>query len=85
MEFLRITIVEHSSVPVDEVWVIHKNEAPQVPEDLRGNLPVPYILTGDATRARHLLSFVSAIDSRYVNSGAGRFIHRVQRQQSTTT
>lgn len=85
MEFLGITIVEHASVPVDEVWIIHKNEAPQVPADLRGNLPVPCILTGDATRARHLLSLVRAIDSKYVNSGANRFMHRVRRQKSTTT
>ena len=84
MEFLGIKIVEHASVPVGDVWIIHKNEAPQVPADLRGNLPVPYILTGDATLARNLLSLVRAIDSQYVNSGASRFINRVPRKKSTT-
>jgi len=87
MEYLGINIVEHASVPLDEVWIIHKNEAPQVPADLRGNLPVPFILTGDATRARRLLSLVRAIDSEYVNSGASRFVHRVPRHsrlKSTT-
>ncbi|MDQ3666906.1 MAG: hypothetical protein M3410_10080 [Acidobacteriota bacterium] len=84
MEFLGINIVEHASVPVDEVWIIHKNEAPQVPADLRGNVPVPFILTGDATRARHLMSLVRAIDSQYVNSGASRMMHRFPRRKSTT-
>lgn len=85
MEYLGINIVEHASVPVDEVWIIYKNEAPQVPADLRGKLPVPCILTGDSTRARHLLSLVRAIDSQYVNSGASRFMHRAPRHKSTTT
>ncbi|CAN5490543.1 hypothetical protein BH20ACI3_BH20ACI3_25860 [soil metagenome] len=84
MEFLGINIVEHASLPADEVWIIHKNDAPQVPADLRGNLPVPCILTGDATRARHLMSLVRAIDSKYVNSGASRFMHRVPRHKSTS-
>ena len=85
MEFLGINIVEHASVPVDEVWIIHKSEAPQVPADLRAKLTVPCILTGDATRARRLLSLVRAIDSRYVNSGASQFMHRVPRHKSTNT
>jgi hypothetical protein len=83
MEFLGITIVEHASVPVDDVWIIHKREAPQVPADLRGSLPVPFILTGSATRARQLLSLMRAIDSQFVNSGASKIMHRVPRRQST--
>jgi hypothetical protein len=76
MEYLGIRIVEHPSLCADEVWIIHKNDAPQVPSDLRGNLSVPCILTGDATRARQLLSFVRAIDGDYVNSGASRLVER---------
>lgn len=68
MGFLGINIVAHASVPADEVWIIHKNDAPQVPADLRGSLSVPCILTGDATRARNILSLARAIDSPYVNS-----------------
>lgn len=79
MEYLGINIIEHASLPPDEVWIIHKSEAPQVPSDLRGHLPVPCILTGDATRARNLLSLMRAIDTQYVNSGASRFVNRVQR------
>lgn len=70
MEFLGFNIVEHAAVAADEVWIIHKNEAPQVPADLRGNLPVPCILTGDAARARHLLLLLRAVESQYVNTGA---------------
>ncbi|HET6670331.1 MAG TPA: hypothetical protein VFH15_08880 [Pyrinomonadaceae bacterium] len=78
MEYLGINIIEHGSLATDEVWVIHKNNAPQVPAELRGRLPVPCILTGNATRARQLLSFMRAIDTQYINSGASRFVQRVQ-------
>jgi hypothetical protein len=81
MEYLGIRIIEHSSVCADEVWIIHKRDAPQVPSDLRGNLSIPFILTGDATLAERLLSLVRAIDGQYVNSGASRL---VQRFTSTT-
>ena len=77
MEYLGINIVEHRSLDADEVWVIHKNNAPQVPAELRGRLSVPFILTGSAAKARQLLFFMRAIDSHYVNSGASRFVQRV--------
>ena len=83
MEFLGINIIEHASVPVDDVWMVHRKEAPQVPADLRGSLPVPCILTGNATRARHLLSLMRAIDSQFVNSGASRIMRRVPQHKST--
>ena len=66
MEFLGIRIVEHASLSPDDVWIIHEKEAPQVPLELRGILTVPYILTGDATQARQLLSLMQAIDGHYV-------------------
>ena len=78
MEYLGINIIEHGSLAMDEVWVIHKNNAPQVPAELRGRLAVPCILTGNAARARQLLSFMRAIDSQYINSGASRFVQRLQ-------
>jgi hypothetical protein len=74
MEYLGINIIEHGSLATDEVWVIHKNDAPQIPAELRGRLSVPCVLTGDASRARQLLSFMSAIDSKYAGS---RFVQRV--------
>jgi hypothetical protein len=65
MESLEINIIEHASLPAEEVWLIHKREAPLVPPDLRDNLPVPCILTGDAARAARLLSLVRAIEGKY--------------------
>ena len=77
MEYLGINIIEHGSLGEDEVWVIHKKDAPQIPAELRGRVSVPCILTGDAGRARQLLSFVRAIDTQYVSSRASRFVQRV--------
>jgi hypothetical protein len=77
MEYLGINIIEHGSLATDEVWVIHKNDAPQIPAELRGRLSVPCVLTGDASRARQLLSFMRAIDSKYVSTAASRFVQRV--------
>lgn len=77
MEYLGINIVEHRSLATDEVWVIHRKDAPQIPAELRGRLSVPCVLTGDASRARQLLSFMRAIDTQYVSSGSSRFVQRV--------
>lgn len=62
MEFPGISIVQHSSLPVEDVWIIYEKDAPQVPPGLSDNLTVPFVLTGDAERARNLLSFVGAIN-----------------------
>ena len=67
MEYLGINIVEHGSLATDEVWMIHKITAPQVPAELRGRLSVPCILTGSAERARQLLSFMRALDPQYAD------------------
>ena len=77
MEYMGINIIEHASLATDEVWVIHKKDAPQIPVELRGHLSVPCVLTGDASRARQLLSFMRAIDTQYVSSAASRFVQRV--------
>jgi hypothetical protein len=62
MEFLGMSIVQHPSLPADDVWIVYEKEAPQVPPDLDGNLTVPFVLTGDTERALHLLSFVGLIN-----------------------
>jgi hypothetical protein len=79
MESPGINIIEHASLPAEEVWLIHKKEAALVPPDLRDNLPVPCILTGDAARARRLLSLVRAIDGNTISSGARRLTDRMRR------
>ncbi len=62
MEFLGMNIVQHPSVPAEDVWIVHEKEAPQVPPDLVGNLTVPFVLTGDTERAIQLLSFIELIN-----------------------
>ena len=61
MQLQKLIIVQHQSVPPEDAWIIRENEAPEVPQELRGTLTVPCILTGDAEQARNLLSFVLAI------------------------
>jgi len=61
MQSQQIDIIQHPSVPAEDVWIIRENEAPEVPQELRGRLSVPCILTGNAEQARNLLSFVRAI------------------------
>ena len=62
MEFLEMNIVQHPSLPAEDVWIVYEKEAPQIPPDLEGNLTVPFILTGDTERAKHLLSFVGLLN-----------------------
>ena len=62
MEFLGMSIVQHPSLPAEDVWIVYEKEAPQVPPDLVGNITVPFVLTGDTERALHLLSFVGVIN-----------------------
>ena len=61
MQLQELNIVQHPSVPPEDAWIIRENEAPEVPQELRGVLTVPCILTGDAEQARNLLSFMQAI------------------------
>jgi len=61
MQSQQIDIIQHPSVPAEDVWIIREKEAPEVPQELRGHLSVPCILTGNAEQARNLLSFVRAI------------------------
>ena len=74
MEYLGINIVQHPSLPADDVWIIYEKEAPQVPPDLREALTVPFVLTGDAERAKHLLSFFGVINEprKSVSKSEGR-------------
>jgi hypothetical protein len=61
VDLAEISIVQHPSVPAEDVWIIREKESPQEPSDLRDDLTVPFILTGDAEGARNLLSLVRAI------------------------
>ena len=56
-----IDIIEHPDLAADEAWIIFDEEAPQVPEDLRGELSVPCILTGSRAVAERTLALLQAI------------------------
>ena len=66
MQLQELNIIQHPSVPAKDAWIIREKEAPEVPQELRGILTVPCILTGDAEEARKLLSFVQAIGGESV-------------------
>ena len=66
MQLQELNIVQHPSVPSNDAWIIRDKKAPEVPQELRGILTVPCILTGDAEQARNLLSFVQAIGGESV-------------------
>ena len=61
MQLQQLNIVQHPSVSPEAVWIILENEAPEVPQELRGVLTVPCILTGDAEQAWNWVSFLEAI------------------------
>jgi hypothetical protein len=61
MNIFGIEIIEHSSLEVDEAWIIFKKDSPQVPQDLRDTLPIPCILTGDMTQTKRMLTLLQAI------------------------
>jgi hypothetical protein len=61
MKLFAINIIEHPDLAADEAWVVFDENAPQVPEDLRGNLSVPCILTGNRSRAERTLALLQAI------------------------
>ncbi len=61
MKLSNLNIIEHSSLGKDEAWIITKADAPQVPQELRGTLPIPCVLTGDMVQAKHMLTLLQAI------------------------
>ena len=61
MKLFAINIIEHPELAADEAWIVFDENAPQVPEDLRGELSVPCILTGNRSRAERTLALLQAI------------------------
>ena len=61
MKLSDLNIIEHADFAADEAWIITKEDAPQVPRDLRGMLPGPCILTGDIEQAKRMLTFLQTI------------------------
>ncbi len=61
MKLFSMNIIEHHDFAADEAWIIFDENAPQVPEDLRDNLSVPCILTGNRVQAERALALLQAI------------------------
>jgi hypothetical protein len=61
MKLFSINIVEHPDLAADEAWIVFDEHAPQVPEDFRGKLSVPCILTGNRAQAERTLALWQAI------------------------
>jgi hypothetical protein len=61
MELFSNQVIESTDLPPDEAWIIFNDNAPQVPQNLRGKLPVPCILTGDEKQAKRTLNLLRAI------------------------
>ncbi|MBA3439387.1 MAG: hypothetical protein H0T92_05910 [Pyrinomonadaceae bacterium] len=62
MKLFAMNIIEHPDFAADDVWIIYDENSPKVPEDLRGKLSVPCILTGNRTRAERTLALLQAIN-----------------------
>ena len=67
MNIFRMNIIEHPSLDEEDAWIIFDRNAPQVPQELRGTLPVPCILTSDKTQASHILTFLQAVAVPYTS------------------
>lgn len=61
MKLFAINIIEHPNLGADEAWIVFDEDAPQVPEDIRGELSVPCILTGNRAQAERTLALLQAI------------------------
>jgi hypothetical protein len=61
MKLSDLNIIKHPDFAADEAWIITKEDAPQVPHDLRGTLPGPCILTGDVEQAKRMVTFLQAV------------------------
>ena len=61
MKLFAMNIIEHPDLAADEGWIIFDEDAPQVPEDLRGELSVPCILTGSRVQTERMLALLQAI------------------------
>ncbi len=64
MQPFGLQVIESSELAPDEAWIIFKADAPQVPQELRGSVPVPCILTGDVEQAKRTLKLLQAISLR---------------------
>ncbi len=70
MELLGIQVIESKDLPTDEAWIIFSNDAPQIPQNLKGALPLPCILAGNANQVKRTLNLLRVISLREPKSNA---------------
>jgi len=58
MKLFGLDVHEHSSIPNDEVLVVRSKDAGRIPQDLRGKIQVPCVLTGNVLRLRRTVSLL---------------------------
>ena len=71
MDFLELRVYEHPSVPQYEAWLVRRADAKEVPPELRGNIRVPCIITGNAVLlGEHLtlLRLAEALEASEISS-----------------
>ncbi len=61
MNLFDMRIIKHPDLAANDAWIITDRDAPQVPENLRSELPIPCILTGNTKQAKHTLNLLRAI------------------------
>ena len=71
MNLFDMTIIKHPDLAADEAWIITDRNAPQVPKNIKNNLPIPCILTGNTLHAERTLTLLRAI-SHYEDKATSR-------------
>ena len=51
-------VIVSRDLPPDEAWVIRRADASELPDDLRGKVSVPCILTGNVKSLRDILKLI---------------------------
>jgi len=61
MNLFDISIIKHPELADNEAWIITDRDAPQVPKNIRSELPIPCILAGNTEQATRMLNLLRAI------------------------
>ncbi len=61
MNLFDMSIIKHPDLAANEAWIITDRDAPQVPNNIRSELPIPCILTGNTEQATRMLNLLRAI------------------------
>lgn len=83
MRLLGLHVHEHQSIPQDEAWVVRNKDADQIPQELRGKIDTPCILTGDAELLRRTVTLLRMTEMvTQKKSSIGRRSSRIRAQHA---